>query len=135
MAETLTGGCLCGAVRYEAAGPFHNASICHCSMCRKAGGGPYLAFASLPRAALRFIAEAPTLYRSSSTASRGFCGRCGTALTWQGDTSPAEIDLAIGTLDHPNAMPPLDQIFAADAVAWAQNLTGLPSHKRHRNDG
>jgi len=131
----LTGGCLCGAVRFRADGPMHNASICHCSMCRKAGGGPYMAFVTVQRAHLDYGGAEPTLYRSSDIASRGFCGRCGTALTFEGDTTPDEVDIAIAALDDPSAVPPLDQIFAADAIGWALDLTVLPSYPRHRKEG
>lgn len=136
MAEQVfIGGCLCGAVRYRMSGPMRNASICHCSMCRKAGGAPYMAFVTVERARLTYLGAEPRLYRSSDTASRGFCAVCGTALTYEGDTSPEEVDLAIATLDDPAAIPPLDQIFAADAIGWALDLTSLPSHPRHRSDG
>ncbi len=136
MAEAVfSGGCLCGAVRYRAAGPMRGASICHCSMCRKAGGAPYMAFVTVQRAHIGYEGAEPTLYRSSDIASRGFCARCGTALTWESDRSRDEVDLAIATLDDPAAIPPLDQIFTADAVGWAQDLTGLPGHPRERGDG
>ncbi|MBC7433581.1 MAG: GFA family protein, partial [Rubritepida sp.] len=124
MADPLTGGCLCGAVRYVASPPFTRASICHCSMCRKAAGAPYMAFLTLPRAQFRFTAAAPATYRSSAGAQRGFCARCGTALLYDDGTSI--IDVASATLDAPEYAPPMDQVYIADAVSWADGVPGLP---------
>ncbi len=101
-------------------------------MCRKAAGAPYMAFVTFRRENLVFDGARPTLYRSSAIASRGFCARCGTALTYEGDHAPDGIDLAIATLDDPAAIPPIDQIFAADAIGWARDLSALPSHTGHR---
>ena len=130
-AEALTGGCLCGAVRFEATLPFIRTSICHCSMCRRAAGAPYMAFLTLPRAQFRLTAGAPATYRSSDRAARGFCARCGTALLY--DEQGADfIDVASATLDQPDQAPPQDQIFAADALAWVDGVPALPSYPRER---
>lgn len=133
MAEAVhTGGCLCGAVRYSARAPLGNATICHCDMCRKAAGAPWMAFVVVTRDQVEFTGEPRALYRSSAIASRGFCGRCGTALTWEGDKHPDMVDIAIATLDEPARVPPTDQIFAAEAIGWAQDLSTLPSYPGHR---
>lgn len=123
---------MCGAVRYRAVGPMRKPSICHCSMCRKAAGAPYMAFVTLRRDQLVHEGDAPRLYRSSAIASRGFCGSCGTALSWESDEAPEELDLSIATLDDPSAIPPIDQIFAADAIGWAQDVSALPSYPGYR---
>ena len=66
----LTGGCLCGEVRYEADGaPFHK-TVCHCSMCRRASGAPIVAWFSVPREELRWVQGAPKRYRSSAQATK-----------------------------------------------------------------
>ena len=130
MAEALAGGCLCGAVRYEAVPPFTRTSICHCSMCRKAAGAPYMSFLSLPRAQFRFTAGLPATYRSSDVAERGFCPRCGSALVY--DDGSAVIDVASATLDAPEKAPPTDQIYAADAISWVHGVPALPSYPRER---
>jgi hypothetical protein len=96
-------------------------------------GAPYMAFFLVPRAQVEFTGERRALYRSSAVASRGFCGRCGTALTWEGDKHPDMIDIAIATLDEPARLPPTDQIFAAEAIDWARDLSALPSHPGHRS--
>ncbi len=130
-----TGGCACGAVRYETAGPAFNATLCHCSDCRRASGAPALAWFSVPAAALRWTADAPAIHRSSDRAQRGHCARCGTQLTWQGDASPGEIDVATATLDDPELAPPRDHTFAAERVSWLRLDDGLPAYPRTRAEG
>lgn len=131
MAEALHGGCLCGAVRYEATAPFTRTSICHCSMCRRAAGAPYMAFLTLPRVQFRLTSGTPTTFRSSERAERGFCGRCGTALFY--DELGADcLDVSSATLDAPNQAPPQDQIFAADAIRWVDGVASLPSYPVER---
>ncbi|WP_296949441.1 GFA family protein [uncultured Massilia sp.] len=130
-----TGGCACGAVRYETAGPAFNATLCHCVDCRRASGAPALAWFSVPAAALRWTAGAPVVHRSSGRARRGHCGRCGTQLTWQGDASPDEIDVATATLDDPELAPPRDHTFAAERLSWLRLDDGLPAYPRTRAEG
>ena len=131
MAEALAGGCLCGAVRYEATPPFTRTSICHCSMCRKAAGAPYMSFLTMPRAQFRLTDGVPATYRSSDRAERAFCANCGTALLYD-ELGADLIDVASATLDQPDQAPPQDQIFVADALAWVDGVPGLPAHPRDR---
>ena len=77
-----TGGCQCGAIRYAMfAAP--KAGLCHCRMCQKAVGGPFLAWAMVPVEAFAWTRGQPAEFRSSSAATRGFCARCGTPLLFQ----------------------------------------------------
>jgi hypothetical protein len=121
----LTGGCLCGAVRYAAGGtPFH-AVICHCSMCRRSGGAPVQAWFSVARGDLRFTAGAPATYRSSGHATRQFCPSCGTQLTFADDRLPEEIDITLATLDDPEALPPTDHVHDGTRLSWVRIEDGL----------
>ena len=56
--------------------------------------------------------------RSSDLAMRGFCSVCGTALLWQGDAGPGEIDVTAGSLDRPEAIAPQDHLWTESAVPW-----------------
>jgi hypothetical protein len=114
MTDIATGGCLCGAVRYEVARPLRDVVVCHCAMCRKTHGhiGAYTA---APKTALH-VAESRGLrwYASSPIARRGFCGECGSTLFWQrndGDT----ISIAAGTLDGATGLRTVLQIHVASA--------------------
>ena len=109
-----TGGCLCGAVRYEATGALREVVVCHCRMCRKAHGhiGAYTASA---RDALRLVeARGLKWYRSSAQALRGFCSECGATLFWEGDGRDT-MSIAAGTLDEPTGLATALQIHVASA--------------------
>jgi hypothetical protein len=128
----LTGGCLCGEVRYEADGvPFHK-TVCHCSMCRRASGAPTVAWFSVPRGELRWMRGGPQHYRSSAQATRGFCVRCGTALTYENDAYPDEIDITTCSLDDPELVPPTDHTRTSSRLRWVKLSDGLPQHPEAR---
>jgi hypothetical protein len=131
----LAGGCLCGQVRYEAGGEPFLESICHCADCRRAVGAASVAWFTVKQADLRWIGAPPARFRSSPSASRGFCPRCGTSLSFEGDAKPDEIDLATATLDDPAQAAPKDHLFTASAVAWDKICDGLPAYPRRRQDG
>ena len=111
---TVRGGCLCGGVRYEVAGPLRDVVLCHCAMCRKTHGhvGAYTA---TPKDALRLV-ETRTLrwYASSDFARRGFCCECGASLFWEGSARET-ISIAAGTLDGPTGLKTTLQIHVDDA--------------------
>ena len=76
--EPMKGSCLCGAVEISARAD-SEVDVCHCSMCRRWGGGPLFTVPS--RAAIELGGRAtPATYRSSDWAERGFCPNCGTHL-------------------------------------------------------
>src|SRR6201986_1814872 len=111
--ETLTGSCLCGAVRYVFARPVRDVVVCHCRMCRKAHGhiGAYTA---APRDALRIVeSRGLKWYRSSAVARRGFCSECGGTLFWEGEGRDT-ISIAAGTLDGPTGLESTVQIHVDD---------------------
>ena len=101
----LTGGCRCGRVRYSVEIADDRAYLCHCRMCQRATGGVFAALAQVPRAALTWTGAEPERYRSSPIAVRGFCGACGTPLTYEGDDSP-DMDLTVGSFDEPGRFRP-----------------------------
>ncbi len=100
----VTGGCLCGAVRYESSDPSVDVSYCHCRMCQRASGNPYFLGAFIPVTAFRFTRGEPKFYKSSAWAERGFCAECGTPLLFRDGTDTHAV--YIGTLDHPEDWPP-----------------------------
>lgn len=100
----LTGGCQCGAVRYALYGQPTNAGICHCRMCQKAVGGPFTAWANVPRQHFAWTRGIAGKFRSSSAAERGFCARCGTPLYFEYTRRPGSISVSIGSLDTPEAV-------------------------------
>nr|WP_314542884.1 GFA family protein [uncultured Massilia sp.] len=132
---TWQGGCACGAVRYETDGPAFNRTLCHCVDCRRTSGAPAFAWFSVKTAALRWTAAPPLLRRSSPGVERGLCPRCGTALTWQADTSRDDIDVATASLDDPELAPPEDHTYASQRLSWLRIDDGLPRYPRTRAEG
>lgn len=126
----LAGGCLCGAVRYEAAAaPFHE-TVCHCADCRRAVGAAAVAWFTVPSHAFRWVAGTPAAYRSSPGVLRWFCGTCGTSLTYEG--APGEVDVTTCSLDDPAAVPPRDHTEVAARLPWDVLCDGLPAYLHRR---
>ena len=124
------GGCLCGAVRYEAPGPASNLCYCHCDSCRRATGVPAVPWVTFARAGFRLSRGALAEYRSSAQVVRGFCAACGTSLTYRNELRPAEIDVTLATLDDPAPLAPAAHIWVADKLPWVSVADGLPVHAR-----
>ncbi|RYY54950.1 MAG: GFA family protein [Comamonadaceae bacterium] len=113
--------------------PAHLTS-CHCATCRGVSGAPFVAWFTVPRAGLRFVRGAPVEFRSSAHATRSFCGRCGSQLTFADDDAPGEIDVATCTLDDPEALPPRDHTFVRSKLHWVALADGLPQHATTRDE-
>ncbi|WP_229518563.1 GFA family protein [Massilia sp. PAMC28688] len=129
----LTGGCHCGAIRYEVrAQPVHR-TICHCEMCRGTTGAPCVAWFTVPVDAFH-LSGSPTLYRSSAHGTRAFCPACGTQITFADDALPDEIDVSTCSLAQPAAAAPTSHIFTASQVPWMQLADGLPRFPRSRSE-
>ena len=80
MTIPVTGGCLCGAVRYEADEPPHHVEYCHCRMCQKHSGSAFGVSAAFRADSFRITRGAPKFYKSSDISERGFCADCGSSL-------------------------------------------------------
>lgn len=102
MSEALTGGCQCGAVRFSSTHPNRAAYWCHCRMCQRALGNVAAAFWNVAKDSVTWQGDRAT-YKSSPFGRRGFCGDCGTPLTFDYPDSP-KIDLTVGALDDPGAV-------------------------------
>lgn len=120
----LTGGCLCGGVRYDVAERPMGVVNCHCGQCRRFHGH-FGAYITIPRDAVAF-GKQDTLswYRSSAKAQRGFCARCGSSLFWKGD-GEALLDIAAGSLDQPTGLTTLRHIHVTDKADYYAIDNGL----------
>jgi len=132
--SALEGGCLCGSVRYRAAGETTNATVCHCASCRRAAGAPMVAWVSVPRAGFTLSGAAPVRYRSSPPVVRSFCGRCGTPISYERDDEPETLDVTIASLDHAADVPPADHTWWSESLPWLPGLAALPRFPRRRSD-
>ena len=122
------GGCQCGAVRYVLTAPPSGVNICHCRMCQKAGGAPFMAFAGAPLSALVWTRGAPKIFVSSAIAERGFCAECGTPLTYR-PYAHDRIAVTIASLDDPASVAPKRQFGVESKLPWIEAALTLPGTK------
>ena len=130
----LSGGCLCGSVRYQLkAAPF-DCGWCHCRTCQLSGGAPALAFASIGADDFAWSEgeEQVRWVQSSSFGRRAFCVKCGTPLLVTVNHQPETVDFPIVTLDDPDAATPEFHIFWASKVSWFDPGDSLPRHAQFR---
>ncbi|MEO8738198.1 MAG: GFA family protein [Casimicrobiaceae bacterium] len=125
---SASGGCLCGAVRFEVSGELRHVIMCHCTMCRKAHGhvGAYTATA---KDALR-ITQARGLrwYASSPIARRGFCAACGSSLFWE-PAAKDYVSIAAGALDNPAGLATALQIHVDSAGDYYPIDPSIPQRR------
>jgi hypothetical protein len=125
MPESLSGGCQCGALRFEAKS-LGRASICHCRMCQKAFGnvcGPLVTAQGLEwtRGALKH-------FQSSNKVRRGFCADCGTPLTYEYEGG---IEVAIAAFDNASEIAPVIQLAVESRLPWFDALASLPTRSEN----
>jgi hypothetical protein len=126
MTEALSGGCQCGAVRFSVAGAPNHASICHCRMCQKATGGPFGAYASFATSDLSWTRGQRKTFQSSDAIARGFCGDCGTPLTFEAASGAGRhIAVTIAAFDHPENLLPEEQLEVAARIPWVTTINQL----------
>jgi hypothetical protein len=120
-----SGGCLCGAVRYEVLGTLRPVVMCHCSQCRRMTGH-FMAATAARRSDFRLLsADALSWYASSAEARRGFCARCGSTLFWESVGSDY-LSIAAGTLDDSRGLTVACHIFVADKGHYYDITDGAP---------
>ena len=118
-----TGGCQCGAVRFRVEGVLGDASVCHCRMCQKAAGNFYLPLVSVRQTKLVWTRGEPKRFQSSNAASRGFCGDCGTPLTYE---APDGTALTIAAFDRPEGIVPTIQWGIEAKLPYVDHIPQLP---------
>ncbi len=116
--EQVTGGCMCGSVRYVLTGPIKSVGICHCNSCRKSASSPSMAWLTVGASDFRTVAGEPSAYRSSEKVTRTFCGKCGSPLTYHSDNAPSEIDVTAVSLDMPDLLPPTHEGWLEEKLGW-----------------
>ena len=120
--DRFTGGCLCGAVRLEAAGPPDRVGLCHCLDCRKHHGALFHASAIFPQEAVTLDGE------TRDYEGRHFCPLCGSSVFARtGD----EIEVNLGSLDAPDQFIPTYDLWTLRREAW---LPPFPVKRRYARD-
>ncbi len=132
MKQEFSGSCLCGAVRFEIAGAPLRATHCHCRMCQKAAGAAFVTWATFRTADITWTGERPTIYPSSGIGERGFCSKCGSALTYRYLERDNEIGVTAACLDDPDSVAPSDHIWTKSRLDWVRLADGLAEHRERR---
>jgi hypothetical protein len=128
---TLTGGCHCGAVRYELSGPPNDVALCHCNDCRRNSGAPVMAWAGYAQDKLTITKGEPKTFRMSDVSYRSFCANCGTGLFYSNsDMLPGAVEVQSATLDDPEAAVPTLQIQVAERLGWMKTVHEIPEIER-----
>jgi hypothetical protein len=130
----LTGGCLCGAIRYRANGTPRHVTHCHCITCRRASGAPFVTWFTVDETAFAWTQGTPVSYRSSASAERSFCPRCGTQLAFREAHRTGEVDVTAASLDDPAALQPQDHTWVSRKLPWIAIEDHLPRHDTVRPD-
>jgi len=127
--ENICGGCLCGAIRYEARQSFLFTVLCHCHMCQQWTGSAMLGSVTFPRESVYFIKGTPKTHQSSAVCERGFCADCGSSLFTRyatGSVFDSVIFMSLGTLDDPEIAPPDIHYGAEGELSWMHRDDGRP---------
>lgn len=121
MAESLTGGCMCGAIRFECAAEPLVSFNCHCRDCQKATGSAFTPAVIVPANSLRVTGQAKhhsVKADSGSTMTRSFCPQCGSRLFGQTSRRPEMIGILAGALDDPTRHRPTVEFWTSSAQPW-----------------
>ncbi len=131
----MTGGCNCGAVRYEVSEPFVSASYCHCTRCQRRTGTAAAASGRVAHGSFRIISGEDQLraWKPDTGFEKWFCGACGSALFSRSPSDPGEVGVRLGTLDDDPGVRPSYRQFVNYAAAWEpvpdDGLTRYPERR------
>ena len=122
MAETLTGGCGCGAIRYESTGDPIVAFNCHCRACQQYTGSGFVASTLVPSATFKIVKGAVREYKTTGENGgeifRGFCENCGSPIATRLARLPQVVGIPAGSMDDPSYHKPTMDLFVRDVQPW-----------------
>lgn len=126
----ITGGCLCGAVRFSIAAQPIAQRMCWCRICQYSAAGNATVSVLFPSDALTLAGEIRDYAITADSGNRmhrSFCPTCGTPLFNRGSRRPEVLVVRVGALDHPERFPPGTQIWASRRPAWVEGLLHIPA--------
>ncbi|MCY1671825.1 GFA family protein [Novosphingobium sp. SL115] len=129
MKAAMTGGCLCGAVRYDIAGSPAMQGVCHCRNCQVQAGSAFSMIVGVTETALTITGTTKTYLDqgdSGNAVHRAFCGNCGSPLFSRICGMPDMVFIKAGTLDDTSSFSPTFQVWAKSRQRWV-DLGNLPS--------
>lgn len=130
--DEITGSCFCGNVRYRIASASVHSTVCHCAGCRRASAAPAVAWITVSTESFQLLSGELCTVRGRETEPatcdscggvRGFCGKCGTQISFVGDDRSHEIDITTGSLDDPDRFPPEEDVWPDRKLTWMKTLT------------
>ena len=129
MPSTMTGGCACGAIRYECSAEPMMALNCYCRDCQRSGGVAMASIMAMPKDTVKILKGEARFYdvvgESGKKVSRGFCSNCGSPLFTKLEAVPTILGIKAGSLDDPNQFKPGANIYTSSAPTWAPMSEGL----------
>ena len=122
----VSGGCFCGAVRYEADANLKEASYCHCKTCQKMSGAPAEIGVFIKAGTLKFTKHQPKYFQTSPFGRRGFCAECGSRLIWMSPDNDDWTAVSVGSLDNPEEVVPVEHNCVESQLPWYNVAEELP---------
>lgn len=124
----LSGGCLCGALRYVLRGSAVQTTVCHCADCRRASGAPFVAWTFFRSGALSWTEGCPKVCQFAGR-ERSFCGDCGTPLVFFDPEIPQWFEVSTCSFDDPEPHQPVDECWTGDRISWLESVGKLPGYE------
>ena len=129
----MTGGCLCGQVRYMADAEPMFAGVCHCKDCQKETGTAFNIVIAIPAAALAFQGSPKTYTQKGDSGQdvvRRLCPNCGSTITSEPAVMPGASILRVGTLDDTSWVKPTMEIYCDSKQSWVDLAGGMQRHPK-----
>jgi hypothetical protein len=135
--KPLTGGCLCGAVRYTLTAAVRRVVNCHCTRCRRISGAAFQTVFLVHTGNFHLDrgADQLTSYGVSPQTQKNFCCICGSAIYNKLERLPKHVLLPIGSLDDPNAVAPEINIHCENMLPWVLDIMALMNFPRSAEEG
>ena len=134
MATEFSGGCLCGAVRFESRVAPQVAGHCHCVDCRKSSGTGHCSHVGVPADAVTITGETTSYDRaadSGNMVTRHFCPTCGSPVYSTNGAFEGMVFLRASVLDDPEVFSPQMVVYASRAASWDAIKTDLPQYPKN----
>jgi hypothetical protein len=135
----FSGGCACGAIRYESTTEPAMMLNCHCRDCQRSSGGAFSSLVIVPTDAFKLLQGSPRFHASPSEAGgqthRGFCPECGSPIIGKPDAVPHIVAIRTASLDDPSWFNPQVDVWTSDAHPWDQMNPALPKFEKYPSAG
>lgn len=134
----VTGGCHCGAIRFEAEVDPNTAGVCHCTDCQRLSGTAYRVSIQARAGSFRLLAGAPRIYTktadSGALREQAFCERCGSPIyAVSPGAEPRNYSLRVGAIDQRDQIRPALQIWTSSRLAWLDGIDALPRIEQQKS--